>query len=72
MDIFEIDGPVQLSGSIDVAGSKNAALPIMAAALLAGGTTVIPNAPDLAVRLSSPSAAHPGPCAPGDGRENKS
>ena len=48
MDIFEIDGPAQLFGSIDVAGSKNAALPIMAAALLAPGQSVIPNAPDLA------------------------
>jgi hypothetical protein len=47
MDIFEIDGPVQLSGEIDVAGSKNACLPILAAALLAPGTSLIPNAPDL-------------------------
>ena len=48
MDIFEIDGPVKLSGTIEVAGAKNAALPIMAAALLAPGETVIPNAPNLA------------------------
>ena len=48
MDIFEIEGPVQLTGSIDVAGSKNAALPIMAAALLTPGESIIPNAPDLA------------------------
>jgi UDP-N-acetylglucosamine 1-carboxyvinyltransferase len=47
MDIFEIEGPVQLSGSIDVAGSKNSTLPIMAAMLLAPGTSTIPNAPDL-------------------------
>ncbi|MHC4926827.1 MAG: UDP-N-acetylglucosamine 1-carboxyvinyltransferase [Planctomycetota bacterium] len=47
MDIFEIDGPVQLSGAIDVAGSKNACLPILAAALLAPGTSLFPNAPDL-------------------------
>ena len=47
MDIFEIDGPVRLSGQIDVAGSKNAALPILAATLLASGTSQIPNAPDL-------------------------
>ena len=47
MDIFEIDGPVQLSGQIDVAGSKNSCLPILAATLLAGGQSVIPNAPDL-------------------------
>jgi len=48
MDIFEIDGPVKLSGTIEVAGSKNAALPMMAASLLAAGETVIPNAPNLA------------------------
>ena len=47
MDIFEIDGPVQLSGEINVAGSKNACLPILAAALLAPGKSLIPNAPDL-------------------------
>ena len=48
MDIFEIDGPVQLSGTIEVAGSKNSTLPIMAAMLLAEGASTIPNAPDLA------------------------
>ncbi|MCI0499278.1 MAG: UDP-N-acetylglucosamine 1-carboxyvinyltransferase [Planctomycetales bacterium] len=48
MDIFEIDGPVRLSGSIDVAGSKNSALPILAAALLAPGASTVSNAPDLA------------------------
>ena len=48
MDIFEIDGPSQLSGSIDVAGSKNSTLPILAAMLLASGQSTIPNAPDLA------------------------
>ena len=48
MDIFEIDGSVQLSGSIEVAGSKNSTLPILAGVLLAGGESTIPNAPDLA------------------------
>lgn len=48
MDIFEIEGPVRLSGTIDVAGSKNSTLPIMAAALLAAGESVIENAPNLA------------------------
>jgi UDP-N-acetylglucosamine 1-carboxyvinyltransferase len=48
MDAFEIDGPVRLSGTIDVAGSKNATLPIMAGALLVGGQTIIENAPNLA------------------------
>ena len=35
MDCFRIDGPVALAGSVPVAGSKNAALPILAASLLA-------------------------------------
>ncbi|HOK95320.1 MAG TPA: UDP-N-acetylglucosamine 1-carboxyvinyltransferase [Anaerohalosphaeraceae bacterium] len=48
MDIFEIDGPVRLAGSINVDGSKNSALPILAAALLAPGISTVSNAPDLA------------------------
>ena len=48
MDIFEIEGPVGLSGSINVAGSKNSTLPVMATMLLAPGTSTISNAPDLA------------------------
>jgi len=48
MDIFEIDGPVRLSGQVNISGSKNAALPIMAATVLAGGESVIENVPHLA------------------------
>ena len=48
MDIFKIEGPVKLGGRVAVSGSKNAALPIMAAALLAKGTSVIKGVPDLA------------------------
>ncbi len=58
MDIFEIDGPVRLSGTIDVAGSKNATLPIMAGALLAAGKTVIENAPNLADIASFQTIMH--------------
>jgi UDP-N-acetylglucosamine 1-carboxyvinyltransferase len=47
MDVFEIDGPVHLSGTINVAGSKNSTLPVMAAMLLTPGVSTIPNAPDL-------------------------
>ena len=47
MDIFRIEGPVKLSGSIAVNGSKNAALPIMAAAILAPGKSVLKAAPNL-------------------------
>ena len=48
IDIFEIEGPVKLAGNIKISGSKNAALPIMAATLLAGGTSTIKNVPNLA------------------------
>ena len=48
MDIFQIEGPIQLDGTIKVSGSKNAALPIMAAALLAPGVSVIKDVPRLA------------------------
>ena len=42
MDIFEIEGPVQLAGTIEVAGSKNSALPIMAAMILPAGSARFP------------------------------
>ena len=48
MDIFKIEGPVRLNGSIEISGSKNAALPIMAATILTGGKSVIEGVPDLA------------------------
>ncbi len=48
MDIFKIEGPVRLNGTIEINGSKNAALPIMAATILAGGKSVIEGVPDLA------------------------
>ena len=47
MDIFRIEGPVKLSGTVKVNGSKNAALPIMAAALLAPGKSIIKSVPYL-------------------------
>jgi UDP-N-acetylglucosamine 1-carboxyvinyltransferase len=47
MDVFKIQGPVSLDGTVQISGSKNSALPIMAAALLAPGTTTITNAPNL-------------------------
>ena len=45
MDIFRIQGPVSLSGSVDINGSKNASLPIMAAAILAPGISVLKSVP---------------------------
>ena len=47
MDIFQVDGPVRLSGTVSVNGSKNAALPIMAACILTGGKSVLKALPDL-------------------------
>lgn len=47
MDKFVITGPTPLKGSIPISGSKNAALPLMAAALLAEGPTTIHNVPKL-------------------------
>jgi len=47
MDVFRIEGPVKLSGSVKVNGSKNASLPIMAAAMLAPGKSVLKSAPHL-------------------------
>ncbi|MBN2313022.1 MAG: UDP-N-acetylglucosamine 1-carboxyvinyltransferase [Sedimentisphaerales bacterium] len=47
MDIFRIEGPVRLSGSVRVNSSKNASLPIMAAALLGPGKSVLQGVPHL-------------------------
>lgn len=47
MDKFVIKGPTPLKGIIPVSGSKNAALPLMSAALLAEGTTNIEAVPRL-------------------------
>ncbi|MFC1739337.1 UDP-N-acetylglucosamine 1-carboxyvinyltransferase [Planctomycetota bacterium] len=47
MDVFSIEGPVRLSGSVTINGSKNASLPIMAAAILAGGKSVLKAVPNL-------------------------
>ena len=47
MDIFHIEGPVRLSGSVSINGSKNASLPIMAAAILAPGESSLKAVPHL-------------------------
>jgi len=47
MDIFRIKGPVELSGTVRVNGSKNASLPIMAASILASGRTILKSLPYL-------------------------
>ncbi len=48
MDKFVIDGGRRLSGQVKISGSKNAALPIMAAAVLGKGPSIISDVPDLA------------------------
>lgn len=47
MDMFVVRGGRPLRGRVSVSGAKNAALPIMAAALSARGTTVLRGVPDL-------------------------
>ncbi|MCB1758746.1 MAG: UDP-N-acetylglucosamine 1-carboxyvinyltransferase [Gammaproteobacteria bacterium] len=47
MDKLIIDGGVRLSGDVRVAGAKNAALPILAATLLADGRMTVGNVPHL-------------------------
>jgi UDP-N-acetylglucosamine 1-carboxyvinyltransferase len=47
MDRFVIEGPTPLEGELNIGGAKNAVLPLMAAALLARGESVIDNVPDL-------------------------
>ena len=48
MEEFVIQGGGRLTGSVRVSGSKNATLPILAAALLSDGPSVLADAPDLA------------------------
>ena len=47
MDKLIIEGGVPLTGSIDVSGSKNAALPILFASILLNEPVVFTNVPDL-------------------------
>jgi UDP-N-acetylglucosamine 1-carboxyvinyltransferase len=48
MDRIRIRGGRPLNGAIPISGAKNAALPLMTAALLGDGPLVLENAPDLA------------------------
>jgi UDP-N-acetylglucosamine 1-carboxyvinyltransferase len=48
MDQIIVEGGVPLRGTVPVSGAKNAALPILAAALLAEGDHAVRNVPDLA------------------------
>jgi len=48
LDKIIVEGGLPLRGSMEVSGAKNAALPIVAAALLAEGDHLVRNVPDLA------------------------
>ncbi len=48
MDKLVVTGGPRLRGDVQISGAKNAALPIMAAALLADGPSIISDVPDLA------------------------
>ena len=47
MDRLEIIGGAALDGEVNISGAKNAALPILAATLLANGTVELDNVPHL-------------------------
>jgi UDP-N-acetylglucosamine 1-carboxyvinyltransferase len=47
MDKFVVEGQHTLTGPLEVSGSKNTALPLMAAAVLAEGASTITHVPDL-------------------------
>ena len=44
-DLIRVEGAARLAGEVPVAGAKNSALKLMAAALLAAGETVLRNVP---------------------------
>ena len=61
MDKILIEGGTPLRGAVRVSGAKNAALPVIAAALLAEGDHVVRNVPDLAdVRTMGRLLGHAG------------
>lgn len=47
MDFIQIQGGTPFCGEVSVQGSKNAALPVMAACVLVPGTTTLQNCPDI-------------------------
>jgi UDP-N-acetylglucosamine 1-carboxyvinyltransferase len=47
MDRLVIEGGARLAGEVDISGAKNAALPILTAALLTADTLVVENVPHL-------------------------
>lgn len=78
MDAFVIQGRTRLSGRVRVHGSKNAALPMMAAALLTGDTVTLRDVPCLAdvdnlLRLLHELGCHEvdDPGSPGERRQGE-
>ncbi|MDG6296166.1 UDP-N-acetylglucosamine 1-carboxyvinyltransferase [Glaesserella parasuis] len=47
MEKFRVHGPFTLSGTVDISGAKNAALPILFAAILAEEPVILTNVPNL-------------------------
>src|SRR5436309_15902926 len=47
VESFEVTGGARLAGDVTVTGAKNSVLKVMAAALLAEGTTTLDNVPDI-------------------------
>lgn len=47
MAVYVINGGYRLNGEIDIQGSKNAVLPLMAAAIIGNGCTIIDNCPEI-------------------------
>ena len=68
MEILRIKGGLPISGEVQVSGSKNAALPQFAAALLSDQETILENVPDLSdVRFMGEILAHLGADVSRDG-----
>src|SRR4051812_4897119 len=47
MELFEVTGGARLAGDVTITGAKNSVLKVMAAALLAEGTTTLASVPDI-------------------------
>ncbi len=62
MDKFRVQGPTKLQGEVTISGAKNAALPILFAALLAEEPVEIQNVPKLKRRRYINEAAKPAGC----------
>ena len=48
LDRFRVTGGANLRGDVSVTGAKNSVLKLMAASILASGTTTIENVPEIA------------------------